>query len=86
MTPKLLVGALILSFGTVSAALAQSPAETGTGGDVTTTSRAANTTSVGQTKPPGAAAGGEVDRNADRLTNQQKKDNEITKGICIGCN
>jgi len=67
-------------------ALAQSPMETGTGGDVTSTTRARNTTAVGQTKPPGAAAGGEVSRDADRRTPQQKKDNEISKGICIGCN
>lgn len=87
MTLKLLlVGAVVLSFGAAGAAVAQSPAETGTGGDVSTTSRAANTTSVGQTKPPGAAAGGEADRNLDQRTRQQQKDNEVTKGICIGCN
>jgi hypothetical protein len=77
---------VVFSLGMSGIASAQSPADTGTGGDVTSTSRARNTTAVGQTKPPGAAAGGEVDRNADQRTPQQKKDNEISKGICIGCN
>ena len=81
----LLLGTLVLSLGSAGTALAQSPARTGTGGDVSTTTRAPNTTSVGQTKPPGAA-GGEADRNAEERTQQQKKDNAITKGICIGCN
>jgi len=80
------VCAVVFALGLSGVALAQSPAETGTGGDVTSTPRARNTTGVGQTKPPGAAAGGEADRNADQRTPQQKKDNEISKGICIGCN
>lgn len=76
--------AFVLGFSGI--ALAQSPMETGTGGDVTSTVRARNTTAVGQTKPPGAAAGGEAGRDADQRTPQQKKDSEISKGICIGCN
>jgi hypothetical protein len=72
--------------GLAGTAFAQSPMDTGSGGDVTSTARARNTTAVGQTKPPGAAAGGEADRNADQRTPQQKKDSEISKGICIGCN
>lgn len=76
----------VFSLGLCGIAFGQSPAQTGTGGDVTSTSRARNTTGVGQTKPPGAAAGGEASRDADRRTPQQKKDNEISKGICIGCN
>ncbi|MCJ2080357.1 hypothetical protein [Methylobacterium sp. J-090] len=87
MTSRIpLIAALVLAVGSAHPVLAQSPAETGTGGNVTTTTRAPNTTSVGQTKPPGAAAGGEVDQNLDQRTKQQKKDREITKGICTGCN
>ena len=87
MTSRIsLITALVLTIGSAGPVLAQSAAETGTGGDVGTTARAGNTTSVGQTKPPGAAAGGEADRNLDQRTTQQKKDSEITKGICIGCN
>ena len=87
MTSRIpLIAALVFTIGSAGSVLAQSPAETGTGGDVSTTTRAPNTTAVGQTKPPGAAAGGDVDRNLDQRTKQQKKDSEITKGICIGCN
>jgi len=87
VTSKLpLVGTLLLSVLSAGTAWAQSPARTGTDGDVTSTPRAAHTTSVGQTKPPGGAGGGEPDRNVDQRTPQQKKDNAITKGICIGCN
>lgn len=86
LAKSLLPCAALISLGLSGIALAQSPAETGTGGDVTSTARARNTTAVGQTKPPGAAGGGEADRNVDQRTPQQKKDSEISKGICIGCN
>lgn len=64
-------------------ALAQ--AQTGTGGGPTSTITAPNTSSVGQTKPPGSAAGATTPDDRRSRTSTEKKDDEIQRGICIGC-
>ena len=64
-------------------ALAQ--AQTGTGGGPTTTITAPNTSSVGQTVPrPGAAGEGRLGDRETRTANE-KKDDQLMRGICIGC-
>lgn len=80
----LLFGAALFAALPVASAQAQAPAQTGTGGGAASTVTAPNTSSVGQTVPrPGRDA--EMERNLDRRTPQQAKDDEISKGICIGC-
>ncbi|WP_336489497.1 hypothetical protein [Methylobacterium nigriterrae] len=82
--PRLLAAALML--GALAApAAAQAPAETGTGGGPASTVTAPNTSSVGRTKPPGAAAGAATPADRVERTPQQKEDEKIQKGICIGC-
>lgn len=68
-----------------AAALAQGTATTGTGGSPLSTQTAPNTTAVGQTKPPGGSASAATQRPPEERTGQQKEDDKITKGICIGC-
>ena len=65
-----------------SSALAQ--AQTGTGGGPASTITAPNTSSVGQTVPRGGGAATEGSR-ADQRTEQQKAEDKISRGICIGC-
>lgn len=72
--------------GGTGAALAQA-ATTGTGGGPASTVTAPHTSAVGRTMPPaggdaGAATAGD---NRERRTPEQKTDDNITKGICIGC-
>ncbi|GEP01288.1 hypothetical protein [Methylobacterium haplocladii] len=74
--------ATVLMFA-VTPAFAQ--AETGTGGGPASTVTAPHTTSVGQTKPPGAAAGPGPSEGREARTEQMRKDDQIMKGICIGC-
>lgn len=76
---------LALWAGGSAAALAQ--ATTGTGGGPGSTVTAPNTSTVGRTMPPaggdaGAATAGE---SRERRTQEQKVDDKITQGICIGC-
>ena len=64
-------------------ALAQ--AQTGTGGGPNTTITAPNTSSVGQTVPrPGAGGANNLGDRETRTANE-KKDDQIMRGICIGC-
>jgi hypothetical protein len=74
--------ALLLALAPASA-LAQ--ARTGTGGGPDTTATAPNTTSVGQTKPPSGAGGTREDSRSGDRTQQEKADDKISRGICIGC-
>ncbi|GJE45064.1 hypothetical protein [Methylobacterium soli] len=83
--PRLLAAALSFGALTILPAAAQAPAQTGTGGSPTSTVTAPNTSSVGRTKPPGAAAGGVAPGEQTARTPQQKQDDKIQKGICIGC-
>lgn len=66
-------------------ALAQGTAETGTGGGPHSTITAPNTSSVGRTMPPGAAAGAGEREDRDATTVEKKKADDVMKGICVGC-
>ena len=66
----------------LSPAVALAQARTGIGGGPDTTATAPNTTSVGQTKPPG---GGGAEPRSDARTQQERADDKISRGICIGC-
>lgn len=67
------------------AALAQGTAETGTGTGPESTISAPYTSSVGKTKPPGAAAGAGEREDRDAMTVEKKKADDVMKGICVGC-
>lgn len=80
-----LAASLALWAGTTAPAGAQ--ATTGTGGGPTSTVTAPNTSATGRTMPPaggdaGAATAGD---NREHRTQEQKVDDKITRGICIGC-
>ncbi|MCJ2012876.1 hypothetical protein [Methylobacterium sp. J-076] len=66
---------------------AAAQAVTGTGGGPTSTVTAPHTAPTGRTMPPaggdaGAATAGD---DRERRTPEQKTDDKITSGICIGC-
>lgn len=86
MIARILSAAAVTSALTVSA-LAQSPAQTGTGGGANSTIYAPNTSPVGRTMPPVGGGGPRRDAdNPDRKTTMERKDDKIDTGICIGCN
>jgi hypothetical protein len=69
-------------------ALAQAqglPDQTGTGGGPRSTITAPNTSSVGQTVPHPGAADRRLERQIDDRTRQERVDDRIDTGICIGC-
>lgn len=59
--------------------------QTGTGGSALTTSRAGNTSAVGQTKPPGRAAAPSQTSDSQRDLVNREKAGVAEQGICIGC-
>ena len=65
---------------------AQGVSQTGTGGGADTTAKAANTTAVGQTKPPSRAASPTSSESPERRTREEQSQDKIDTGICIGCN
>ena len=68
------------------AAASAQTAVTGTGGGPASTIYAPNTSSVGQTMPPAGAAGtATAGSSREARTAQEKADDKITQGICIGC-
>ncbi|KMO33162.1 hypothetical protein VQ02_21670 [Methylobacterium variabile] len=84
-TRVLLTGALLVG-AAGSAALAQSlPDQTGTGGGPRSTITAPNTSSVGRTKPPSGGTDATLERRIDDRTRQERIDDQIDTGICIGC-
>ncbi|MFC6792329.1 hypothetical protein ACFQE0_23850 [Methylobacterium komagatae] len=75
---------LALWAGASAPAFAQ--ATTGTGGGPGSTATAPNTSSVGRTMPPaGGDASAATANDREHRTQEQKVDDKITKGICIGC-
>ncbi|WP_375462431.1 hypothetical protein [uncultured Methylobacterium sp.] len=84
-TPLQIAAALsaLMPLATPPGAWAQ--AQTGTGGGAASTVTAPNTSDVGRTKPPGAAAGAANADDRRARTPEQKKDDKIQQGICIGC-
>lgn len=75
--------AALMPLAVAEPSLAQS--RTGTGGGPGTTVTAPNTSGVGRTKPPGAAAGADTSGDRRARTPAEKQDDRIQKGICIGC-
>ncbi|GJD36153.1 hypothetical protein [Methylobacterium aerolatum] len=77
----------ILVLGILAPVSALAQPATGTGGGPTTTVTAPNTSAVGRTMPPAGGDAGlaTADENRRVRTPEQKQDDKITKGICIGC-
>ncbi len=66
-------------------ALAQ-VSETGTGGGPASTIKAPNTAGTGQTVPkPGALGPNETGTVSPQMRREAKREDQIMKGICIGC-
>lgn len=81
-----LISAVALTAALAVPAVAQRPAQTGTGGDPGSTIYAPNTSPVGRTMPPAASGGARRDSvNPDRETAMERKNDKIDTGICIGC-
>lgn len=81
LLPPILALALLLPLP----ALAQ-VSETGTGGGPASTIRAPNTTGTGQTVPkPSALGPNETGTVSPRARREEKREDQIMKGICIGC-
>lgn len=80
-----LLASLPLSAGASVSAWAQ--ATTGTGGGPSSTVTAPNTSATGRTMPPagGNAGAATAEDNRVQRTPEQKVDDKITRGICIGC-
>jgi hypothetical protein len=80
----------LLTLSLVSAgSLAQAqglPDQTGTGGGPRSTITAPNTSSVGQTVPRPGAVDHRLERRIDDRTREERVDDRIDTGICIGCN
>jgi len=87
MPTRLLTSLLALGLLAPLPALAQnSVSETGTGGGPASTIRAPNTSAVGQTVPkPGALGPDETGTVSPRNRQEERREDQIMKGICIGC-
>ncbi|SFU89999.1 hypothetical protein SAMN02799631_02999 [Methylobacterium sp. 174MFSha1.1] len=87
MATRLLTPLLALALLAPLPALAQSSvSETGTGGGPASTIRAPNTSAVGQTVPkPGSLGPDETGTVTPRNRQEEKREDQIMKGICIGC-
>lgn len=87
MRRLVLLAVLATGLAGVQGAAAQS--QTGTGGGPSTTATAPNTSPVGRTKPPGSAAGAETTpestEEARRRPRDDRAEDGLQKGICIGC-
>ena len=64
---------------------AQAQAETGTGGSPASTVTAPNTSRVGRTMPPSTGAGAATADDRRTRTPNEKQDDQLMRGICIGC-
>lgn len=82
-----LLSAFALAAVTVSSLPGQAfaQAQTGTGGGPASTVTAPNTSNIGRTKPPGAAAGAATADDRRARTPNEKHDDQLMRGICIGC-
>ncbi|GJD47535.1 hypothetical protein OPKNFCMD_0243 [Methylobacterium crusticola] len=61
------------------------PDRTGTGGGPAATITAPNTSAVGRTKPPSGGSDAELDRGIQERTREERLNDRIDTGICIGC-
>ncbi|QRE76290.1 hypothetical protein [Methylobacterium aquaticum] len=80
----LIVGALV-SAGSLAQAK-DLPDQTGTGGGPRSTITAPHTSAVGATVPSPGAADTRLERRIDDRTRQERLDDRIDGGICVGCN
>lgn len=78
-----LASAAVMAASFSGQALAQ--AETGTGGSPGSTVTAPNTSRVGRTMPPTTAAGAATNDDRRMRTQNEKHDDQLMRGICIGC-
>lgn len=84
----ILTRALVLT-GFLAGAQAQAkdlPDQTGTGGGPRSTITAPHTSSVGATVPSPGSADTRLERRIDDRTRQERLDDRIDSGICVGCN
>ncbi|MCF4127135.1 hypothetical protein [Methylobacterium sp. SyP6R] len=84
LTRALLVGALV-SAGSLAQAK-DLPDQTGTGGGPRSTITAPHTSSVGQTVPDPGSVDTRLERRIDDRTREERVDDRIDSGICVGCN
>lgn len=68
-----------------STALAAPVDQTGTGGGPASTAKAPYTTSTGATVPRAGGAGPSETGSIGRTTPNERADDHIMRGICIGC-
>ena len=80
---RLLVSGLALT-ASATVALAQADA-TGTGGGPLSTQTAPYTTTTGVTKPPSRDTSKGSQDDLDRLTRDEREQDKIDTGICVGC-
>jgi hypothetical protein len=85
MRANLLIVVTALTGALAGPAFAAPADVTGTGGGPTTAAKAPYTTSTGATVPNPGAVNREETGSIGRETRQDKIDNSITNGICIGC-
>ncbi len=73
-----------LALGSVPA-WADPASETGTGGGPASTAKAPHTAATGQTVPNPGALNPKETGSIDRRSVNERQDDAITRGICIGC-
>jgi hypothetical protein len=76
--------ATVLTLAVVPA-LAQPASQTGTGGGPDTAAKAPHTAATGQTVPNASAFGPNETGSIERRSAAEQRNDEITRGICIGC-
>ncbi len=89
LTRALLVGALVSAASVSTVSLAQAkdlPDQTGTGGGPRSTITAPHTSSVGATVPNPGAIDTRLERRIDDRTREERINDRIDSGICVGCN
>ncbi|TGE02575.1 hypothetical protein [Methylobacterium nonmethylotrophicum] len=79
--------AVLVGLAAASPASAQGlPDQTGTGSGPRSTITAPNTSSVGRTMPRPGSGDARLERRIDDRTRQEREDDRIDAGICVGCN
>lgn len=76
---------LSLAVLALAPATAFAQARTGTGDGPDSTVTAPNTSVVGRTMPPGRGAGATTADDRRERAREEKEDDMISQGICIGC-
>ena len=84
-TPRISALAFAAAMASCLAGQALAQAETGTGGSPASTVTAPNTSRVGRTMPPSTGAGAATADDRRTRTPNEKQDDQLMRGICIGC-